>query len=137
MEYKYTLIISQYYHSRHFFIVHQTEDFLIKAKEFSLELMKHKRDESDNKKLDCGDIDYQFERGLDGVRQRYNINDAGDIYFIQGNFTNYLAGISRDYQKDSIRESKGYIKKAITDDISKHHSYSDVAEIVEKYFELA
>ena len=66
-EYKYTLIISQYYHSRHFFIVHHTEDFLTKAKEFSQELMKHKRDENNKKELYCGDIDYQLDNGHDGI----------------------------------------------------------------------
>lgn len=134
MEYKYTLIVSQYYHSRHFFIVHHTEDFLKRAKAFANELMVYKRYEGDARELYAGDIDYDKSKE---IRTRYNINDAGDIYFIQSNYSNYLASETRKYQEDSIRESRGYQTKKITNEISEHHDYGQVALIVEKHFEIA
>lgn len=134
MKYNYTLIISQYYHSRHFFIVQHTDDFLKRAKLCADELMLYKRDEGDTRELYAGDIDYDK---TSEIRVRYNINDAGDIYFIQSNYANYLASESRKYLEDSIRESKGYQEKKITDQISEHHDYSHISKIVQKHFDLA
>lgn len=134
MDYKYSLIVSQYYHSRHMFIVHIKDDFLEKAKEFAYDLMTYKREEGCERELYAGDLDYI--KGNE-IRRRYNVNDSGDIYFIQSKYANYCMSVAMDYREDSIRESKGYQKKAITNDITDYHNYQKVKEIVEKYFEIA
>lgn len=134
MDYKYSLIVSQYYHSRHMFIVHIKDDFIEKAKKFSYELMAYKRDEGKQKELDAGDLDYIKS---DEIRRRYNINDSGDIYFIQSPYANYCMSVAIEYREDSIRESRGFQKKVITNAIEKHHNYNKVKEILEKYFEIA
>lgn len=134
MEFKYSLIISQYYYSRHMFIVHLKEDFLENAKSFAAELMTYKRDEDCKREMYLGDFDYIKDSE---IRRRYNINDSGDIYFIQSPYINYLMNEAIDYHEDSLRESRGFQKKAITNAISDHHNYRKVKEIVEKYFEIA
>ena len=134
MDYKYSLIVSQYYHSRHMFIVHIKNDFKLKAKEFSYDLMTYKRDEDCQRELYAGDLDYIKDNE---IRRRYNVNESGDIYFIQSPYANYCMGVAMEYQEDSFRESKGYQKKAITNAIADYHNYQKVKEIVEKYFEIA
>lgn len=134
-EYKYSLIISQYYYSRHMFIIHHPENFLEQARAFTKELVEYKRTHL-NRQDYLGDLDPKWTDGYK-IKPRYNVNDEGDIYFIQGDYVNYLAGESRRYKEDSIRESRGFQKKAVTDAISKHHSYDKVKEILEKYFTIA
>jgi hypothetical protein len=134
VDFKYSLIVSQYYHSRHFFIVNLTPDFIKQAKEFSYELMKYKRNEDNERELFAGDLDYI----KDGeIRRRYNVNDSGDIYFIQSPYANYLMHEAIEFHESSLRESKGFQRKAITNSIDEHHNYKKVKEIVEKYFEIA
>lgn len=136
MEYKYCLIVSQYYHSRHMFIVEIDGNFIEKAREFALELMKYKRSDDENRTREeyLGDLDPKYSNGE--LRSRYNINDAGDIYFINSPYANYCMSVACDYTRDSLRESKGYIKKAITEEIDNHHSYKKVKEVVQNHFEI-
>ena len=134
MAYKYTLVVSQYYNSRHTFIVEHKEDFLEKAKAFASELMKYKRDSDNDREMYLGDLDYIKDSK---IRRRYNINDSGDIYFLQSDYANYCKDEALEYKEMSSRESKGYQKKAITNQINEHHSYHKVKEILEKYFEIA
>lgn len=133
--YKYTLIISQYYYSRHYFIVHHTEDFIEKAREFAKELMAYKRDADNERVISLGDLGLRYV-GND-IRQRYNINDSGDIYFLQSDYANRLAAETWSYKEDTRRESRGFQKKEVTRSISEHHDYKKVAAIVEKYFVIA
>lgn len=135
MEYKYTLIVSQFYYSRHTFIVHHTKDFIERAKSFTAELIAYKRGEEhyvDDPYL--GDLDYIKD---DKIRYRYNINDHGDIYFIQSNSVNYLKDRAVEFIKCPVREDRGYQKKAIADAISNHHNLSEVRGIVDNHFEIA
>lgn len=134
--FKYTLIISQYIYSRHFFIVKHDENFIENARKFSLELMAHKRSE-EHWKTDffLGDLDPKYVG--DGKRDRYNVNDAGDIYFIQSNYANYCMCESWSYRDDTRRESRGFQKKVDTERVNKHHRYDDVKAILNKYFEIA
>jgi hypothetical protein len=131
--FKYTLIISQFYHSRHCFIVKHDENFIETAKKFALELIQHKRFRETDRPPSIGDLEY----ATDKIRPRYNVNDQGDIYFIQSDYANYLMDVTHDYVRDSIRESRGYQSKEVTGQISKHHFSKDVTAIVKKYFELA
>lgn len=133
--FKYVLIISQYYHSRHFFIVKRPENFLEKSREFAVELMTYKRDESNTNEMYLGDLDPKYAG--DGNRSRYNVNDNGDIYFLQSNYANKLMDESWSYKEDSKRESRSFQKKSVTESIDKHHSYSVVAKIVDKHFEIS
>lgn len=135
MSYKYTLIISQFYHSRHMFIVQHTEDFIEKAREFAKELITYKRgDDYHIEETYIGDLDPKYV--TKEIRQRYNINDRGDIYFIQSDYANYCKDIAMGYKEDSLREGKGRQPKKITDLISEHHNFQKVKELVEKYFEI-
>jgi len=134
MAYKYTLIISQYYHSRHSFIVKHDENFIGNARKFAIELMAYKREQENKRGIYLGDLDEKYTYG--GICPRYNINDSGDIYFTQTHFANNCKDIAIQYARDSFKESRGYKKKAVVEAISKHHNYNRVKEIVEKYFEI-
>jgi hypothetical protein len=137
-EYKYTLIISQYRWSRHQFIVEFEPDFLNRAKAFAAELIKYKRGDPQewHKPIQdsLSDLTYHKE---DKVYGRYNINDIGDIYFINSSHCNSLKNEAIAYAETSLIESRGYKKKAMVEDIQKHHNFMIVKEILEKYFAIA
>lgn len=134
--YNYTLIISQYYYSRHFFMVKHGNHFLENAREFATELMTYKRGEDYYKKeFYLGDLDPQYVQKE--IRSRYNINDAGDIYFLQSNYANYLMCESWSYKEDTRRESRGFQKKVDEQAISDRHNYGIIKDIVERHFEIA
>jgi hypothetical protein len=137
-DYKFTLIISQYRWSRHSFIVKHCPDFLEKAKAFAVELITYKRGENNNgwnkpPEENLGDLTYHKE---DKIYPRYNINDAGDIYFINSAYANYLKDIAIEYAEVSKRESKGYKPKGYEEDVAKSHNFRTVKEILEKHFEI-
>lgn len=131
--YKYTLIISQFYYSRHFFIIKHDENFIENAKKFAIDLIEYKRCEETDRPPYIGDLEYATEQ----IRPRYNINDQGDIYFLQSNYANFCMGESWTYQRDSMRESRGFQSKAVLNRISNHHDLGRVMSIVKKYFEIA
>ena len=133
-EFKYTLIVSQYYHSRHAFIVkHDSKTFLKKAKGFVAELEEYKRPDDLGREASFGDL---TSRNDDVMRSRYNVNDYGDIYFLNSMYANHLMEEAIKYHEQSMRESKGYQKKAVLEHISNHHNQWRVKEILEKYFEI-
>ena len=135
VDYKYTVIISQYYHSRHAFIVKFDADkFKEQAKKVVAELEQYKRDSDYKKDINFGDLTY---RETDEIYSRYNINDYGDIYFLNCPTVNKCSQIVSEYREDSIRESKGYKKKTVINAIEEHHNYSQVRRIIDKYFEVA
>lgn len=132
--YKYTLIISQYYNSRHFFLVKFEDDFIERGIKLVDELEDYKR--SDNEKerpKDYGDLTFGDNTK---VRWRYNINDSGDIYFLSEVYANKAMSDATRYILDSYKESRRYVKKLIQESIAKHHDYKTVKSIVEKYFEI-
>lgn len=133
--YKYTLIVSQYWHSRHFFIVQHEPDFIEKARTFAAELMDYKRDEGCKRGKYLGDLDPEYVG--DGSRRRYNINDTGDIYFLQSDSITHLHNELKGYEADSRRERRGFKRKEVTVSIDQHHDFDRVDEIVRKYFEVA
>jgi len=135
MDFKYTLIVSQYYHSRHSFIVKfNAKTFIEQSKKFVAELEKLKRQPDNDRDIDYGDLTY---RKTDEIYSRYNINDSGDIYFFNSRYANILKGEACSQQTESIRNSKGYIKVAIQERVREHHSDYMIRAIVEKYFEIA
>lgn len=134
-EFKYTLIVSQYYHSRHSFIVkHDSETFLEKAKSFVAELEKYKRDEDCKEGVKLGDLIYHNQNIMS---PRYNVNDHGDIYFINATYVNALVHDAIEYHEVSRRESIGFKGKGVNESIGKHHDFWIVRGILEKHFEIA
>jgi hypothetical protein len=139
MDYKYTVIISQYRWSRHIYIVKFEENFLEKAKMFATELMAYKRGENNNNwrkppEESLGDLTYH---STDKIIGRYNINDAGDIYFINSACANRCKDIAIEYWEVSNYESRGYKPKALMEDIRQNHNKTVVEKILEKHFEIA
>lgn len=135
MKYKYCLIVSQYYHSRHMFLVEINENFIATARNFIAELEEYKREHSGLKEIYLGDLDEKY--CSDELRSRYNVNDEGDIYFINGNYTNYLMHEGFHYYEYTRKESVGYKRKTVIEDIAKHHNYNNISEIVKKHFKIA
>ena len=132
---KYTLIISQYGYSRHMYIVKFIpETFLQNAMNLATELETYKRDKDDERAIEFGDLKYFKENN---IASRYNVNDQGDIYFINAMYVNYLMGESIEYYDCSRRESAGFKKKSEQEAIREHHNGSKVMEILKKYFEIA
>ena len=135
MKYKYTLIVSQYYHSRHSFVVEFAGDkFMEQAKKFVTELEKYKRKPTTEREIDFGDLTY---KQIGEIWSRYNINDQGDIYIINAHSVNRCMHEANEYHEISARESRGYKRKLVTVAIEEHHDYGMVKNIVEKYFEIA
>jgi len=134
--YKYCLIVSQYYHSRHMFIVKIEDNFLENAREFAVELMEYKRSES-TKGTYLGDLGPTYSNSKTEMRSRYNINDAGDIYFMNYGCANSCMLEAFKYKEDSQRESVGFKRKDVLHAISEHHEYFKVREILTEYFEIA
>jgi hypothetical protein len=117
------------------FIVKIGEDFIEKARAFAAELMSYKRAEWCSRKLYLGDLDPEYCK--QEIRARYNINDSGDIYFINSKFANYCMWTSWEYKECSRREAAGFKKKDVLRDIREHHNYDKIHGIVEKYFKIA
>lgn len=133
-KFKFTLIISQYYHSWHYFIVeHNEETFIKQMQELTKELDKYKGGGIGDKRINQSDPYYG---DLGTIRYRYNVNANGDIYFINSHSVNDLQQIIQRDINDTRYSRQGFKKKAITDDINKNHNYNDVSKIINKYFEI-
>lgn len=112
--YKYTVIVSQLYHSYHVFVVKFDEDkYFGQMRNLTKKLCEYKRGNDEcykEKSLECGDPFY-FEQEEE-PRFRYNVNDAGDIYFL--NFINISDGLEaiksigmkREQQAKDIRKKQ-------------------------------
>jgi len=131
-KYNYCLIISQYYHSRHSFIVEFPENFIERCKELIMALEDYKRTNKE-RAYAFGDVGYHTE---EVINRRYNVNDAGDIYFINSNSINELKEVAEDYFLTSYKESRPYQRKEITHNIYQHHRFDEVQKIVEQYFNI-
>ena len=143
-EVNYCLIVSQYYHTRHFFIVDiaslSESDFIASARNLVTALERYKRstDYDSHKDIDHGDLAEPFVRNTEGfVCSDINVNDAGDIYFRLRKYANRCMYEAMEYRETSIREAKGYKLKHVLSNIEEHHDYEHVKEIVERYFDIA
>jgi len=135
-EYNYTLIISQYWHSYHYFIVKfNKETFIIQMQELTKELDKRKGGGDGNSHIETSDPFYNYNNGT--IRSRYNVNSNGDIYFIQGKYVNYLQQVIQRSISDNRYSQQGFKKKSMLEDISNNHNYDQIFKIIEKYFEIA
>lgn len=129
------LIISQYYHSRHYFIVAREEN-AVKLYEDCRSLIEKFEDykrTGPTRPYQYGDISGQY---FNGLKHQRNVNDSGDIYFIPcGSIARALYEM-RDYQNQSRREAQGYKKRADITAISEHHNENKLREIVSKHFQI-
>lgn len=134
---KYILIISQFYHTRHTFVVDVLEDaeYYKMARLMIEELERHKRlgTYTEGKEIEYGDMDEEY---FSGSTRRYNVNDAGDIYLIPCWSIGQVLATVKEYWDDSKRESVGYKKKDVTSAIERCHGFYQIKEIVEKYFTI-
>ncbi|OOM17157.1 hypothetical protein CLSAB_18770 [Clostridium saccharobutylicum] len=135
-DYRYTLIISQYYHSYHYFIVEFNKDTFVKQmQELTKELNKYKSGNKEHTDIEQSDPFYNYEDNK--IRYRYNVNADGDIYFLNAKYVNWLQGQIREYQNTARQMNKGYKKKSVLDAIWEHHNYDKVFKIIEKHFTIA
>ena len=130
--YKYCLIVSQYYHSRHMFVVELNDSFMESAANLTNELNAYKRDKE--KPENIGDLDCKHRQGK--LYSRYNVNDSGDIYFINKQSINGCMHEAFGYKEDSRRESVGYKKKVVQEAIYEHHDFNTIRDIVVKHFTI-
>ena len=132
---KYILIVSQYYYSRHMLVVDANMDdaeYYEKARMLIDELQQYKRnDDKESRPFAYGDM---AEKYYKGTQRRYNVNDAGDIYFIPcWSFQQALYEI-KGYWEDSRTGRRGYVKKHITKAIGDHHDIFRIHSIIVKHF---
>ena len=136
---KYCLIVSQYRHSYHTFIVKQIKDIsnhkyaLMKLVE---ELEVYKRDTEDTRKIHFGDLEYLLDDNKE-IFYRYNVNDTGDIYIIHHNSIDRIKEEAIHYELQGYKDSRRYISQKVMEDVSQHHYYETIKQIVKKYFEIA
>ncbi len=129
---KVLLITSQYYYSRHSFIVEYDEGtFQQQAIECVKELEKYKRQADDTREFNLGDLDNKWFKES---RTRCNVNDAGDIYFEVCNSINKATHYISEYQEQSRIGQRGYQPKRIINAIEEHHQYRIIKDIVAKHF---
>lgn len=129
MEYKYTLIISQCYHQHHQFIVKMTPNFLEKARNLVADLKKYKGSQYHW----LGDVG-----NTNKLIRRYNYNGSeGDIYIINSDSILKLL--------EEVKEYCGYEERGIAyfedsvevaEHLEKYHSFKEIKNIIEKYFEI-
>lgn len=136
-DYNYTLIISQYWHSYHYFIVKFDKDTFVKQmQEVTKELDKHKGNGIADKHA-ITESDPFWEYKDKEIHMRYNVNGNGDIYFLNSCSANKC----QETIQNSISETKfsrqGFKKKSIIDDVDKNHSYGDISKIIKNHFEIA
>jgi hypothetical protein len=81
-----------------------------------------------------GDLTYFKD---ETIRSRYNINDQGDIYFVQGGSIQSLIADVLNYHETSVNQKRGRIKKGVLNDVAEYHPLSEITKIIEKHFDVA
>ena len=135
---KYVLIVSQYYYSHHCFVVSAAEDgYREKALSLIEKLEDYKR--NDERPYHYGTL--FRENAYTEISGRWNVNDAGDIYFIPcksvaealqkaGEFNSEL----NKTQWLKGRGLKAAQRKIIEKNIDEHHLYSRISKIIGECF---
>lgn len=135
---KYVLIVSQYYYSHHCFVVSADEEnYREKALSLIEKLEDYKR--NDERPYHYGTL--FRENAYTEISGRWNVNDAGDIYFIPcGSVTEALQK-SEEFnselnktQRLKGRGLKAAQRKIIEKNIDEHHLYSRISKIVGECF---
>lgn len=136
---KYVLIVSQYYYSHHCFVVSSAEDdYREKALSLIEKLEDYKRDDDDERPYHYGS---SRENAYTEISGRWNVNDAGDIYFIPCKSVTEALQKSEEFNLELNRKQwlKGRSltaaqRKAIEKNINEHHLYSRISKIVGECF---
>ncbi len=136
---KYVLIVSQYYYSHHCFVVSvKEESYREKALTLIEKLEDYKRDDDDERPYHYGS---SREKAYTEISGRWNVNDAGDIYFIPcGSVTEALQRaeeFNSELNKTQWLKGRGLKaaqRKVIEKNIDEHHLYSRTAKIVSECF---
>lgn len=135
---KYVLIVSQYYYSHHCFVVSADEEnYREKALSLIEKLEDYKR--NDERPYHYGTL--FRENAYTEISGRWNVNDAGDIYFIPcGSVTEALQK-SEEFNSElnktqwlKGRGLKAAQRKIIEKNIDEHHLYSRISKIVGECF---
>ena len=84
---------------------------------------------------------YERSRAYTDIRFRWNVNDVGDIYFHPCSSIFEAMHIAEEYNSDlqkltQFKGVKAAQKKAMSELISKHHSYVQIGKIVRSVFEV-
>ncbi len=136
---KYVLIVSQYYYSHHCFVVSaEEENYREKALSLIEKLEDYKRNDDDERPYHYGSF---RDRAYIEISGRWNVNDAGDIYFIPcGSVTEALQRaeeFNSELNKTQWLKGRGLKaaqRKVIEKNIDEHHLYSRTAKIVGECF---
>ncbi len=137
---KYVLIVSQYYYSHHCFVVSaEEESYREKALTLIEKLEDYKRNDDDERPYHYGTL--FLDRAYIEISERWNVNDAGDIYFIPcGSVTEALQRaeeFNTELNKTQWFKGRGLKaaqRKVIEQNIDEHHLYSRTAKIVGECF---
>ena len=136
---KYVLIVSQYYYSHHCFVV-STEEENYREKALSLieKLEDYKRNDDDERPYHYGAT---RENAYTEISGRWNVNDAGDIYFIPCVSVTEALQRAEEFNTElnkmqwlKGRGLKAAQRRIIENNIDEHHLYSRISKIVGEYF---
>lgn len=134
---KYVLIVSQYYYSHHCFVVSvDEENYREKALSLIEKLEDYKRNDDDERPYHYGAT---RENAYTEISGRWNVNDAGDIYFIPCKSVTEALQKSDNSELNKTqwlkgRELKAAQRKIIEKNIDKHHLYSRISKIIGECF---
>lgn len=136
---KYVLIISQYYYSHHCFVVSSEEEaYREKALSLIERLEDYKRNDDDKRPYHYGSF---RENAYMVISGRWNVNDAGDIYFIPCKSVTEALQKAEEFNSELYKtqwlKGSGLTaaqRKVIEKNINEHHLYSRTAKIVGECF---
>lgn len=136
---KYVLIVSQYYYSHHCFVVSAEEErYREKALTLIEKLEDYKRNDGDKRLYHYGAT---RENAYTEISGRWNVNDAGDIYFIPCKSVTEALQKSEEFNTElnktqwlKGRGLKAAQRRIIENNIDEHHLYSRISKIVGECF---
>ena len=133
--FEYAVITSQYGYSYISYICKMDlKNYLENAKALARELILYRA--ADGRKVDdrdLGDLTYWKKKT---IRQSYNVNAQGDIYFRNANTLEEARKIVEHMNEQAKGARKTLRRKGMSEDIRKHHKQNKIYEIVSKYFEI-
>ena len=135
---KYVLIVSQYYYSHHCFVVSaEEENYREKALSIIEKLEDYKR--NDERPYHYGTL--FRENAYTEISGRWNVNDAGDIYFIPCKSVAEALQKAEEFNSElnktqwlKGRGLKAAQRKIIEKNIDEHHLYSRISKIIGECF---
>lgn len=133
-QHKPCLIMSRYHYSRYcYFVAYDPETFLLQARACVEDLERYKRNPDDIRPVDYGDL---CDKWYHPEWLRYNVNDAGDIYFVIGDSISELLPYVREYYSQADQEERYEQNENTVRKIDKHHDPGTVYGIIRSHFRL-